>query len=225
MALQSLMQRAVEYRQRENPEKFFMVPGGGLFADRVRELYNSKSITDESAHWMAIKATEMSGLMMRNSFAKLHPFSRLEEFESIWAKGGIPAFFPFEMAYNLDELPHSWKVTSDSIAYWAGIHAGARFVFLIKDVDGIHQGCNIEDFCDTPIYPELTPAELKEIQASWNIEEKTAKYYAVDPYLPELMEKTDAAIPCIMINYDKMDLIPKIVNGEKVSPCTIIRKK
>ncbi|MHA1731241.1 MAG: amino acid kinase family protein [Promethearchaeota archaeon] len=223
--LRKLMGRAVEYRTGEEKHTFLMIPGGGLFADRVRDLYNDGKISAESAHWMAIKATEMSGLMMRNSYEALHPFSRLEDFPQTWAKGGVPAFFPFEMAFHLDELPHSWKVTSDSIAYWVGLHAGAKYVFLVKDVDGIHRGHPGSDFASTPLYEELTPRELASVQDSWGLAGDTARHVVVDPYLPELMEERGGDLPCVVLGHDHLDLIQPIVNGEPAKPCTIIRNK
>lgn len=216
-----VMNYLTEYRELG---RFFVVLGGGVFADKVRELYNAKELTEDSAHWMAIKATEMTSLLVANTFQNLHPFSKLEEFERTWELGGVPTFFPFEYLRTNDELPHSWKVTSDSIAYWVGMKVRARAVFLVKDVDGIHEGNPGGDFRSTPVYKTLTPRKLREVQASWGIPEGTAKYFAIDPYLPELVETADYDLPCVVVAYWNLHQVPRIIAGGG-GVATIIRKR
>jgi aspartokinase-like uncharacterized kinase len=57
---------------------------------------------------------------------------------------------------ELDGLPSSWQVTSDSIAAWAADRVGAGRLVLVKEVDGL--------FADWPARAEplarLTVAEL-----------------------------------------------------------------
>lgn len=203
--------------------RFFVLPGGGVFADKTRDLYAKGALTEHGAHWMAIKALEMTGLMLRNAFADLNIFSRPAEFDAAWARGGVPAFFPFDYLYQTDELPHSWEVTSDSIAYYLGQQAGARYVFLVKDTDGIHHQEPHADFRQNPVYPELTPAELQAIQERWEVDETIPKYYCVDPYLPRLMEGAD--LPCVVINHANLLQVPVLLEGHPTPRLTVVRPK
>ena len=40
-------------------EKIVLVAGGGIFADAVREIYKLNKISEEKAHFLALKATEL----------------------------------------------------------------------------------------------------------------------------------------------------------------------
>ena len=45
---------------------------------------------------------------------------------------------PFDLLRHADPLPHSWRVTSDSIAAWVAELACAHMLVLLKDVDGLY---------------------------------------------------------------------------------------
>jgi aspartokinase-like uncharacterized kinase len=44
---------------------------------------------------------------------------------------------PYSILKEKDELPHTWDVTSDTIAAWVAFQLGARFI-KVTDVDGIY---------------------------------------------------------------------------------------
>jgi len=46
--------------------------------------------------------------------------------------GRIPVLAPFRWLKTADPLPHSWEVTSDSIAAWLTGALGARRLVLVK---------------------------------------------------------------------------------------------
>ena len=52
--------------------------------------------------------------------------------------GRIPVLIPFDLLRRTDPLPHSWKVTSDTIAAWVSELAGVQLLILLKDVDGLY---------------------------------------------------------------------------------------
>ena len=54
--------------------------------------------------------------------------------------GGIPVLAPSRWLMEADPLPHSWDVTSDSIAAWVAGQVGAGELILIKapGADGAH---------------------------------------------------------------------------------------
>jgi aspartokinase-like uncharacterized kinase len=49
----------------------------------------------------------------------------------------VPILLPSVMIKQYDPLPHSWKVTSDTIAAWIANRIGSDQLILIKDVDGL----------------------------------------------------------------------------------------
>lgn len=51
--------------------------------------------------------------------------------------GRIPVIAPFAWLHAADSLPHSWDVTSDSIAAWVAGQLGARRLVLLKSIEGL----------------------------------------------------------------------------------------
>jgi aspartokinase-like uncharacterized kinase len=97
-----------------------VVPGGGSFADAVREADRRFALPAAASHRMAILAMEQFGWLVR----ELIPGRRTTV---LW-----PA------ALSLDQLPASWEVTSDSIAACVAGQRGAGRLVLVKGVDGLY---------------------------------------------------------------------------------------
>src|SRR5207245_1227871 len=98
--------------------RLVIVPGGGPFADAVRQMFNRFGIGEEAAHWMAILGMDQyaHALVARISGAAL--VEGETEIAATLAAGRIPVLAPFRWLRTADPLPHSWDVTSDSIAAW-----------------------------------------------------------------------------------------------------------
>ena len=109
-----------------------IVPGGGPFADAVRAQDSRLDLSDEAAHWMAVLAMDQYAHLIA---------SRLPGATLVWDEaaiasavrsGRIPVLAPSSWLRRADPLPHSWNVTSDSIAAWVARAVGARDLLLIK---------------------------------------------------------------------------------------------
>lgn len=105
-----------------------VVPGGGEFADGVRKVYRERPLSDDAAHWMAVLAMNQYAYYLADG-------TGIPLTESINGSGTRIAL-PYEILRKDDALPHSWDVTSDTIAAWMARKAGARLV-KATDVDGI----------------------------------------------------------------------------------------
>jgi len=109
-----------------------VVPGGGPFADAVRALDASVAPRDFHAHWMAVLAMDQYAELL---VGQLHGGVRvetLEEARDVLKRRGVPVLAPSRWLRRVDPLPHSWDVTSDSIAAWVAGQAGAATVVLVK---------------------------------------------------------------------------------------------
>lgn len=115
-----------------------LVPGGGTFADAVRRC----GITGEAAHWMAVAAMEQYGWYI-SSFG-------IPVQQEIDIPGGPAVFLPYTCLRARDPLPHSWDVTSDTIAAWVAdmMHTG---LIILKSVDGIYSGGTFMDTVREPV--------------------------------------------------------------------------
>ena len=56
-----------------------IVPGGGVFADHVRELQAETNLDDVTAHGMALRAMEQFGTMLIAYASELQPARSLDE--------------------------------------------------------------------------------------------------------------------------------------------------
>ncbi|HJJ35825.1 MAG TPA: hypothetical protein O0X27_01470 [Methanocorpusculum sp.] len=101
-----------------------IVPGGGAFADTVRK----KNLDDDSAHWQAISAMNRYA-----TYLATFGFPLTERCDM--PKKGIHILLPEKILREKDPLPHSWDVTSDSIALWIAQTLKTPLL-LIKSRDG-----------------------------------------------------------------------------------------
>jgi hypothetical protein len=105
-----------------------IVPGGGPFADAVRELQPRLGFDALQAHRMAILAMQQYGLQL----AALEPALDLAETEAELRAGGSTVWLPWRLAGREASIPASWDVTSDSLACWLAARLGAEGLLLVK---------------------------------------------------------------------------------------------
>ena len=117
-----------------------IVPGGGGFADAVRECAERFPLSNTAAHWMAILAMDQYGLVLADLIPGSRAVRTLSEAEAAVGEGRVPVLLPHDGLRRTDPLPHSWDVTSDSIAAWVAAQASASRLVLVKDVDGLYLG-------------------------------------------------------------------------------------
>jgi aspartokinase-like uncharacterized kinase len=112
-----------------------VVPGGGEFADAVREYDRRVAVRAQTAHWMAILAMDQFGWALSD----LIPGAvRRVDLEPVRA-GVVSVLLPAALLAERDPLPESWAVTSDSIAAWVAGAAGADRLVLVKAVAGLYR--------------------------------------------------------------------------------------
>ncbi|TIN79464.1 (5-formylfuran-3-yl)methyl phosphate synthase [Mesorhizobium sp.] len=109
-----------------------IVPGGGLFADQVRETQIYMDFSDTAAHAMAILAMEQFAQVILDRDERLAPARSLEEMGRALDAGKIPVWLPSSLALPAPDIPASWDVTSDSLAAWLAGKLGANALLLIK---------------------------------------------------------------------------------------------
>jgi aspartokinase-like uncharacterized kinase len=121
-----------------SPRPLLIIPGGGRFADAVRE----SGLADEEAHWEAVAAMEMFGRYL-GTFG----FEMTDKL-SVPAKTAI--LLPCNAMRSWDPLPHTWDVTSDTIAAWVAGKLGLDLLVL-KSVDGILTGGTLSEQISQPV--------------------------------------------------------------------------
>jgi len=112
--------------------RLLVVPGGGPFADAVREVDRRWRLPDAAAHWMAVLAMDQHAhlVVARLSDGVLAEDARGIS-EALEARR-LPVLAPSRWLRAADPLPHSWDVTSDTIAAWITGQVGAARLVLVK---------------------------------------------------------------------------------------------
>jgi len=169
-------------------QAILIVPGGSVFADTVRTV----NASDEASHWMAILAMEQYGYLIADgSKARIVDHIGIEDV-------GTYILLPYALLKKMDELPHTWDVTSDTIAAWVANKLGARFIKL-TDVDGI--------FLNGELKKEIMAQELLGIET------------CVDRELPRYLIKNK--MNCEILNGNCPDRLANAFKGNV--PGTLIK--
>ena len=113
-----------------------IVPGGGPFADLVRLLDGAMSLGDDAAHWMAIRAMDAHAEILASRLAAAKLVESPADVSTALSTRQLPVLLSSRWLHERDPLPHSWEVTSDSIAAWVAGELGAAKLVLLKPVSG-----------------------------------------------------------------------------------------
>jgi probable H4MPT-linked C1 transfer pathway protein len=113
-------------------EPLLIVPGGGPFADVVRDQDARLHLSDDAAHWMAVLGMDQYAHVIVSRMRGAVLVSDSVEMSAAVCAGHIPVLAPSAWLRRDDPLPHSWQVTSDSIAAWIAGEIGAKRLVLVK---------------------------------------------------------------------------------------------
>ncbi|HET9270212.1 MAG TPA: hypothetical protein VFO31_18680, partial [Vicinamibacterales bacterium] len=116
----------------DGSSRTLIVPGGGPFADAVRDAYARGVVDDDAAHWMAVLAMDQYAELLASRMSRGCVVTSLSAACRAASAGQVPILAPSRWLREADPLPHSWDVTSDSIAAWIAGQVGARRLVLVK---------------------------------------------------------------------------------------------
>lgn len=128
-----------------------IVPGGGIFADAVREAQRTVAFDDAVAHHMALLAMEQYGLALKSLQPKLvTAASELEISERSWQHRAI-VWLPSRMVLADETIAQNWNVTSDSLAAWLAKKINASRLVLVKHEEMIESKAPLEKLARTGV--------------------------------------------------------------------------
>ncbi|HUG89936.1 MAG TPA: hypothetical protein VML55_03825 [Planctomycetaceae bacterium] len=140
-----------------------VVVGGGPTADVVRAWDRVHGLGHERAHRLAIQALQLNESLV----SELLPGSRIvrssAEAEHAWDRGEVSILCLHDFLRTAEPgaplpLPHTWNVTSDSLAAWvAAVWPAGRLVLLKSTSLARRDGPLAGEMPVDPHFPQLAP--------------------------------------------------------------------
>ena len=109
-----------------------IVPGGGPFADQVREASRQWNLPEACAHDMAVLGMQQYAHMMLGLDDRLLMVDSIEEILNGPHGGRTMVWAPYKEIVNAQDLDKDWQTTSDSLALWLATKLSASHLCLIK---------------------------------------------------------------------------------------------
>ncbi len=188
--------------------RFLVVPGGGEFADVVREIDRRFSLNSRTVHKMAILGMDQSGIMLSELIAGSLIVTSLEDLKGFPDSNAVPIILPSKTVLEDESLEASWNVTSDSIAAKIASQVEAKKLILAKDVDGLFSA-DPKRNSKAKLIPKISVSTLA-LQKQESV---------IDPFLPHLLK--GKGIDCYVVNGRFPQRIEQLMNGKRTI-CTII---
>jgi aspartokinase-like uncharacterized kinase len=185
-----------------------VVPGGGRFADVVRDFDQRFTLSSGISHRMAILGMDQFGLLLSQITPNSCATYLLNDAKQLSEIRVVPVFLPSRLMFKEDPLENSWDITSDSIAAYVASRLQAAKVLLVTDVDGI--------FTEDPKkHEDATLIEQLPAEELLTLNTRTS----VDRFLPKLL--LEAPVDCYVVNGKQPERIEAILAGQQVT-CTLI---
>lgn len=174
-------------------ERLLLIVGGGTAADLVRRWDERFQIGEECAHWLALQAMAFNERLVQSILPSSRIVNSREEMQRAWELRQIPILCAHNFlvheelslhdaggeAREISPLPHTWVVTSDSIAAWVAIRLNAVSLVLLKSCDppppSTERGKGAVDEYFRVLSPQISRMEWvnlrsdKPMAASWDL--------------------------------------------------------
>jgi aspartokinase-like uncharacterized kinase len=137
--------------------RIVVVPGGGPFADQVREFDASHGLSADAAHWMAILAMDQYAHVLAERIAGATMLEDPGGIEESIGQAGVAVLAPSRWMRAADVLPHAWEATSDSVAAFVAGALDASRLILVKPGA---EGASAVDPCLRSVLPAGLPCTL-----------------------------------------------------------------
>jgi aspartokinase-like uncharacterized kinase len=144
-----------------------VVPGGGPFADAIRNLQSEMQFNDAVAHRLAMLAMEQMAECIVSRQAGMKVARTLDDISDAVMDGQIPVWAPLHMIGDDPTITEDWSATSDSLAARLAELLGARLV-LLKSV-AAKVGLPAEELARQGIVDRLFPEIAARGDLSWSI--------------------------------------------------------
>jgi aspartokinase-like uncharacterized kinase len=150
--------------------KLVIVPGGGCFADQVREAQKKWKFDDKAAHQMALLAMEQTAYLLKSVAPDLSLTDSTEGIEEVVNLNKVPVWLPCKMIDTCQDITSNWNVTSDSLALWLAGKLNAEHTMLVKSLSASNR--NARQLSDFNMVDKAFPEFVKKSESGlWWLEE------------------------------------------------------
>ncbi len=109
-----------------------IVNGGGCFSDSVRSVYENKRMSEKTAHFIALKATEMFSHILKEINNNISLISEIENLNDL--DKGLKIWMPSIKLKNDPNFIKTWESTSDSVAAWLHKKTNSKGLLFVKSL-------------------------------------------------------------------------------------------
>ena len=109
-----------------------IVPGGGIYADQARQLYEALQLDEVTAHRLALRAMEQFGELLVSMDPRLHAATTIESINNWLNHNQVPVWFPYDMTFDNPAIKASWEITADSLSCWLARQLQCENLVLLK---------------------------------------------------------------------------------------------
>lgn len=129
--------RLTDYLNERAGQRLLLIAGGGAAADAVRALDRMHGLGEERAHALALHALDFTARLLAELVSGLDVVDDEVEIAACWERRRTPVlavgrWLERDEAHFDDTLPHTWDVTSDTIAAHIAARLGASDLVLLK---------------------------------------------------------------------------------------------
>jgi 5-(aminomethyl)-3-furanmethanol phosphate kinase len=145
-----------------------IVPGGGAFVDKVRDLQLAVRFDDHAAHRLAMLGMHQMAEVFIPLGARLLITDRVAGIADLIAVGRIPVWVPLPTLDRDDTIPADWSITSDGIAARLAELLGGADVVLVKSVD-VAPGATPDDLAANGVVDAVFPSIVARSTLRWHV--------------------------------------------------------
>jgi aspartokinase-like uncharacterized kinase len=146
--------------------RIVLVPGGGPFADAVRQAQADHQFSNEAAHRMAILAMHQMAELLMDLQPRLKGADSVASMRAIWRNGEIPVWLPHKMCEGDNEIPADWSITSDGLAARLAERLRCNSVVLVKSCNAPEKASAF-DLAREGIVDQIFPAIVVRSRIDW----------------------------------------------------------
>ncbi|MBT7952176.1 MAG: hypothetical protein HN764_11170 [Gammaproteobacteria bacterium] len=143
-----------------------IVPGGGKYADAVREDQLKHGFDDVKAHKLALLAMEQYAQLLNSIVPELQCVSDLDSINSCLRNNQVPVWLPYKMIVGEKKIPASWEAGSDALAIWLAKKINSNAVMLVKSVNLPEHYSGLEELAGLGLIDKFSTVLLEQSNLS-----------------------------------------------------------